>query len=60
MHPAPPSPVPSVSAGIEPMVVIPGTSEAMAMDSEDSKCSIVFMWFKKKGVCGCGQVVGLL
>jgi hypothetical protein len=42
------------------MGVIPGTSEAMAMDSEESKWSIVFVWFKKRSVCGCGQVVGML
>jgi hypothetical protein len=56
-HPAPEEPL-SALAGIEAMGVISGTSEAM--DSEESKWSIVFVWFKKRGVFGCGRVVGML
>lgn len=57
MHCPPPVPL-SALAGIEAMGVIPGTSEAM--ESEESIWSIVFVWFKKRGVFGCGQVVGML
>jgi hypothetical protein len=57
MHPTPLPEEPSALTGIEAMGVISGTSEAMAMDSEDSKLSILFVWFKKGGMCGCGVVV---
>lgn len=57
MHCPPPVPL-SALAGIEAMGVIPGTSEAM--ESEESIWSIVFVWFKKRGVFGCVQVVGML
>jgi hypothetical protein len=59
MHP-PPEVLLSVLAGIEPMGVISGTSETLAVDSEESKWSIVFVWFKKRGLFGCGRVVGML
>ena len=57
MHPVPPLP-PSALTGIEAMGVVSGKSEAMG--SEEAKRVIVFVWFKKRGVCGCGWIVGML
>ena len=57
MHPVPPLP-PSALTGIEAMGVVLGKSEAMG--SEEAKRVIVFVWFKKRGVCGCGWIVGML
>ena len=57
MHPIPPVP-PSALVGIEATGVVSGKSEAMG--SEELKRVIVFVWFKKRSVCGCGRVVGML